>query len=145
MNWNNQMSEDEALMLALSLSLEEPGPPKQKEELKTEIEPEVVVEKTINNKLVQIKMGDITLEKVDIIVNAANQSLDHSSGVAAAIVKRGGEIIQNECSKHVKQTGKLKDGELFVSSGGKLACEYVFHCNFFQIYFRCWSNMDKYG
>jgi hypothetical protein len=40
--------------------------------------------------------GDMTKEDVDIIVNAANKQLDHASGLAGAIVKNGGEIIQIE-------------------------------------------------
>ncbi len=38
----------------------------------------------------------MTKEDVDIIVNAANKQLDHASGLAGAIVKNGGEIIQIE-------------------------------------------------
>jgi O-acetyl-ADP-ribose deacetylase (regulator of RNase III) len=40
--------------------------------------------------VISVRMGDITLEKADGIVNAANGQLRHGGGLAAAIVRRGG-------------------------------------------------------
>lgn len=40
---------------------------------------------------VQVAKGDITDERVDAIVNAANEDLRHGSGVAGAIRKKGGQ------------------------------------------------------
>lgn len=40
--------------------------------------------------------GDITTEKVDVIVNAANVDLQHVEGVANAILKKGGKAIEDE-------------------------------------------------
>jgi hypothetical protein len=42
----------------------------------------------------QVCMGDITMEQVDAIVNAANGSLKHGGGLAAAIVKNGGKLVR---------------------------------------------------
>ena len=42
---------------------------------------------------IQIAQGDITIEEVDAIVNAANEHLQHGGGVAWAISRRGGETI----------------------------------------------------
>jgi O-acetyl-ADP-ribose deacetylase len=41
-------------------------------------------------KITLIK-GDITKQKVDVIVNAANEGLNHGAGLAKAIVDRGGK------------------------------------------------------
>jgi hypothetical protein len=47
-----------------------------------------------NNKVIKLVNGDITDRHVDAIVNAANSYLKHGGGVAAAIVRKGGRIIQ---------------------------------------------------
>ena len=38
-------------------------------------------------------LGDITDEQVDAIVNAANTILIHGSGVAGAILEKGGKYV----------------------------------------------------
>jgi len=45
-------------------------------------------------QVIRIVRGDITAEQVDAIVNAANSYLKHGGGVAAAIVRKGGESIR---------------------------------------------------
>ena len=60
---------------------------------------EMSLELTINignNKILRLVKGDITERNVDAIVNAANSYLKHGGGVAAAIVRKGGTIIQEE-------------------------------------------------
>lgn len=49
-----------------------------------------------DGKIVQIVQGDITREEVDAIVNAANGYLRHGGGVAGAILRAGGKIIQKK-------------------------------------------------
>jgi O-acetyl-ADP-ribose deacetylase len=49
-----------------------------------------------NGQRLEIARGDITEERVDAIVNAANSSLAHGSGVAGAILRKGGDVIQTE-------------------------------------------------
>ena len=49
-----------------------------------------------NNKFLRLVKGDITERNVDAIVNAANSYLKHGGGVAAAIVRKGGTLIQEE-------------------------------------------------
>jgi O-acetyl-ADP-ribose deacetylase len=54
-----------------------------------------------SNKILRLVKGDITERDVDVIVNAANSYLKHGGGVAAAIVRKGGAIIQEESDKIV--------------------------------------------
>ncbi len=70
-----------------------------------------------------LKLGDITDEKVDAIVNAANSSLMHGGGVAGAIVRKGGYIIQEESNK----IGYVPVGECAITTAGKLPAKKVIH------------------
>jgi len=67
--------------------------------------------------------GDITESDTDAIVNAANTELALGSGVAGAINKKGGPVIQQECNAI---RGCLV-GEAVVTSGGNLKAKYVIH------------------
>jgi O-acetyl-ADP-ribose deacetylase len=75
----------------------------------------------------QLVQGDITLETVDAIVNAANSSLQHGGGVAAAIARKGGLQVQAESDAWVLQHGQVSHAEPAVTSGGRLPCKYVIH------------------
>ncbi len=77
----------------------------------------------IKDKKINIKLGDITEEKVDAIVNAANSNLKHGGGVAGAIVRKGGRIIQEESDK----IGYVPVGKAVITVAGKLTCRYVIH------------------
>jgi O-acetyl-ADP-ribose deacetylase (regulator of RNase III) len=67
--------------------------------------------------------GDITLQEVDAIVNAANSALALGTGVAGAIAERGGPSIQQECDAH----GPIAVGEAAITGAGALAARYVIH------------------
>lgn len=75
----------------------------------------------------QLVKGDITEERVDAIVNAANSQLIHGAGVAGAIVKRGGKEIQEESSTWVRVNGPVTHESPAYTSGGKLHARYVIH------------------
>jgi len=84
----------------------------------------LVNEILIGNKTkLRLIRGDITERNVDAIVNAANSYLSHGGGVAAAIVKKGGRIIQEESDK----IGYLPVGKAVMTTAGKLACKAVIH------------------
>jgi len=74
-----------------------------------------------------ILKGDLTLEKVDAIVNAANEYLIHGGGVAGAIVRRGGEVIQDESDEWVRKHGPVKHDKPAYTTAGNLPCRYVIH------------------
>ena len=80
-----------------------------------------------NNKVLRLVKGDITQRNVDAIVNAANSYLKHGGGVAAAIVKKGGAIIQEESDKTVAGRGLVPVGSAVITSAGKLPCKAVIH------------------
>ena len=71
--------------------------------------------------------GDITLETVDAIVNAANSHLQHGGGVAGAIVRRGGNVIQAESDLWVAAHGPVTADQPAVTGAGHLACKAVIH------------------
>jgi hypothetical protein len=52
---------------------------------------------------IELRLGDITMEDTTAIVNAANSRLMHGSGVAGAISKRGGPMIQDESDGIIKR------------------------------------------
>jgi len=74
---------------------------------------------------IRLVKGDITRLKVDAIVNAANSWLKHGGGVAAAIVRAGGRVIQEESDRIVKQRGPVKVGEAVYTTAGFLEAKYV--------------------
>ena len=59
---------------------------------------------------IEVRHGDLTVEPVDAIVNAANGRLDHASGLAGAIIKAGGRSIQAESDDLFERNGKLEEG-----------------------------------
>ncbi len=87
----------------------------------------ILRERDFSGHLFQLVQGDITTEKVDAIVNAANSSLQHGGGVARAISERGGESIQRESDAWVKKNGPVSYNEPAVTGAGNLPCQIVFH------------------
>jgi O-acetyl-ADP-ribose deacetylase len=71
--------------------------------------------------------GDITEQKVDAIVNAANSSLMGGGGVDGAIHRAGGPMILEECKAFVAEHGRLPTGEAMMTSGGNLPAKFVIH------------------
>ncbi len=82
---------------------------------------------TVNNTTILLVKGDITKQKTDAIVNAANSSLMGGGGVDGAIHRAGGPCILEECKKIVAEQGKLPAGQVVITSAGNLAAKYVIH------------------
>jgi len=76
---------------------------------------------------IEIIKGDITEQKADAIVNAANAHLAHGGGVAGAIVRKGGSIIQEESNLWIKSRGIVPAGSCAITSAGTLPVKYVIH------------------
>ena len=76
-----------------------------------------------NNRVLKLVEGDITERNVDAIVNPANSYLQHGGGVAGAIVRKGGNTIQEESNK----IGFVKVGSSVITSSGLLSCKAIVH------------------
>ena len=73
---------------------------------------------------IEIRQGDITEQPdVDAIVNAANTELVLGAGVAGAIRRKGGDIIDEEGRKQAP----IRLGEAAVTTAGSLPNKFVIH------------------
>ncbi|MFH2103450.1 MAG: macro domain-containing protein [Chloroflexota bacterium] len=78
-------------------------------------------------QVIRFVRGDITRENADAIVNAANAYLQHGAGVAGAISRQGGAIIQRESDEWIRVHGPVSHAEPAWTSGGNLGCRFVIH------------------
>jgi O-acetyl-ADP-ribose deacetylase (regulator of RNase III) len=82
----------------------------------------------LDNRVI-VKVGDITAEEVDAIVNAANSTLLGGGGVDGAIHRRGGPSIVDEC-REIRRTqypAGLPTGKAVITTAGRLPAKYVIH------------------
>lgn len=85
--------------------------------------------KTFVNGRVIAKIGDITKEQVDAIVNAANGTLLGGGGVDGAIHRAGGPEILQAC-KEIRATQfpeGLPTGQAVITTAGRMPAEHVIH------------------
>lgn len=71
--------------------------------------------------------GDITEQAVDVVVNAANEHLAHGGGVAAAIARAGGPVVDEESRAWVAAHGVVGPGQAAVTSAGAMPASDVVH------------------
>ncbi|OGW36385.1 MAG: Appr-1-p processing protein [Nitrospirae bacterium RBG_13_39_12] len=83
----------------------------------------IISQHKIDGKNLRLVQGDITSREVDAIVNAANSLLQHGGGVAGAIVRKGGQVIQDESDK----IGFTPVGTAVITGAGKLPAKFVIH------------------
>jgi O-acetyl-ADP-ribose deacetylase (regulator of RNase III) len=74
-------------------------------------------------------VGDLTQQKVDAVVNAANSTLLGGGGVDGAIHDAGGPAILEACREIRRSTFPkgLPTGESVITTGGNLPAKYVIH------------------
>jgi O-acetyl-ADP-ribose deacetylase (regulator of RNase III) len=73
--------------------------------------------------MIEVSRTDITKLEVDAIANAANTQLRHGGGVAGAIVRAGGQSIQEESSGRAP----IDLGEAVATDAGELPSRWVIH------------------
>lgn len=87
------------------------------------------MEQLFLDQRVTVLVADITRERVDAIVNAANSSLMGGGGVDGAIHRAGGPAILAEC-RQIRSTqypDGLPAGEAVITTAGKLPATHVIH------------------
>ncbi len=78
---------------------------------------------------VVVGVGDLTRQRVDAVVNAANSSLMGGGGVDGAIHSAGGPQILEEC-REIRRTRfpqGLPSGQAIPTTAGRLPSRYVIH------------------
>ena len=83
----------------------------------------ILLEKKVNNKIFFLVKNSIIEEKVEAVVNPANERLIHGGGVAGLISRAGGPEIQRESY----QKAPVKTGESIHTTAGKLPFKYIIH------------------
>jgi O-acetyl-ADP-ribose deacetylase (regulator of RNase III) len=73
--------------------------------------------------MITIKLGDITQEDVEVIVNAANTGLRGGGGVDGAIHRRAGPSVMEEC----RTIGSCKTGDVVITNAGRLKARKIIH------------------
>lgn len=78
---------------------------------------------------VTIRVGDITQEAVDVVVNAANNTLLGGGGVDGAIHRAGGPEIKKECQdiRRLEYPDGLPTGAAVITTAGRMKARYVIH------------------
>ena len=76
---------------------------------------------------IELVRGDITKQRVDAIVNAANSSLMGGGGVDGAIHRVGGPTILEECKSIIAKKGSCPTGQAVITTAGNLPAKYVIH------------------
>jgi O-acetyl-ADP-ribose deacetylase len=79
----------------------------------------------VNGRSLELVLGDITQQRVDAIVNAANSALAGGGGVDGAIHRAGGPSIMAET--RLRYPDGCPTGSAVITSAGNLDARFVIH------------------
>ena len=85
------------------------------------------MERRFGTGTIRLRVGDITGEDVDAVVNAANSTLLGGGGVDGAIHRAGGPAILAECLRIRARQRECPPGEAVITTGGNLPARHVIH------------------
>ena len=77
----------------------------------------------IDKATIALERGDITEAEVDAVVNAANAELWMGAGVAGAMKRKGGTVIEEDAMRQ----GPIEIGEAVLTVAGNLPANHVIH------------------
>ncbi|XP_018429342.1 PREDICTED: poly [ADP-ribose] polymerase 14-like [Nanorana parkeri] len=80
-----------------------------------------------NGLIISVYKGDLCRHNVDVIVNAANEDLQHMGGLANAILKAAGHKLQDDCDRIIRKNGRVSPGDSVITDAGNLPCKQVIH------------------
>ena len=88
-----------------------------------EVRMNILAEHKVGRATLRLVQDDITERDVDAVVNAANSHLQHGGGVAGALVRKGGQSIQDESDA----IGFVPVGNAVITGAGRLRARFVIH------------------
>jgi O-acetyl-ADP-ribose deacetylase (regulator of RNase III) len=76
---------------------------------------------------ITLARGDVTRQRVDAVVNAANERLARGDGVCGAIYAAGGPAIEEETDRIRAERGGCPTGAAAITGAGNLPARWVVH------------------
>lgn len=80
-----------------------------------------------DGRVLEVVLHDLLREETDGIVNAANGSLAHGGGVAAAIARAAGPELDEACEQVIAERGEIPTGGAVLTTAGELPFKGVIH------------------
>ncbi|NXT15310.1 PAR14 polymerase, partial [Prunella fulvescens] len=82
---------------------------------------------TMGETVIALYKADLCTHPVDVVVNASNEDLNHIGGLADALSRAAGPVLQEECDELMRKLGNLQPGCAVITRAGKLPCKNVIH------------------
>lgn len=99
----------------------------EEEDKDEENSPSLCKFKTVGGVLVSVSKANICSLRVDAVVNAANEDLQHTGGVALALLNAAGKELQEISNRYISKHGRLKTGQAIATDACDLPCKHVIH------------------